>query len=123
MKTSLFTTIVVVVSSLLVTPALGLPVTNDLKGLEHKRRQEGGGLPDIWGCSSQVEGLLAMERWEGAAEKIFQEQKEYLAERRANLSHCAEFWEGSLEECVILGKESSGTLPEVYINHICQLLH
>ncbi|KAF3313989.1 hypothetical protein TWF173_005094 [Orbilia oligospora] len=123
MKTSLFTTIVVAVSPLLVTPGLGLPVMNDLEGLEYQQQQEGGELPDIWGCSSQVESLLAMRRWEGEAEKILQKQKAYLADNRENLSSCVEFEEGSVEECVTLGKESSGTLPEVYINHICQLLH
>ncbi|RVD87042.1 uncharacterized protein DFL_005291 [Arthrobotrys flagrans] len=122
MKTALFTTFVVGMSSLLVTPTLGHPVGSDVGGLEYERRGNGDEEPDIRACSSQVESLLTMRRWEGGPEKILQQQKEYLTENRGKLPRCVGFEEGSVQECVILGKESSNTLPDVYINHICQLL-
>ncbi|KAK6344695.1 hypothetical protein TWF718_006654 [Orbilia javanica] len=113
-----------------VTPAFGLPVMGnvDVGGLGCQRRGtvDGGSLKpsvDMGTCSSRIEGLLAMRRWTGGSQEIFQEQKKYLAENGEKLADCEGFGKGSVEECVSLGKESSKTLPEAYINHICQLLH
>ncbi|KAK6340116.1 hypothetical protein TWF730_001888 [Orbilia blumenaviensis] len=128
MKTS-FLSIILAISSFLVTPILGLPITDNLDGMgrlqqRQQQQQQQKGEPNIGTCSAQIESTLAMRRWDDVkSENLLKEQKKYLAKNKGNLTGCTAFEGGSVEECVVRGKESSGTIPEVYIHRLCVLLH